>query len=236
MLTFAVIAFLSVPLIIFVVAKVQSDSAAQQADARAAMAIRARALETIDGFEPTLTYTGVPGGSALALDPTSNQFAIASFSAPPRVYRFDQLTAAEIVRDGQTVTTTKGKVDTIGAALATFLAGPVGGLLVGAKTSSTSESRTFTTKLSLKLYVNDLHMPVIEVAFLGSGFGWQDGGIHFDKAVAELDAWYSRFRTIIVGLDRQKDGGAPTFAFAASDPLPVANSEPKGWMARTFGV
>jgi hypothetical protein len=181
-----------------------------------------------------LTYAGVNGGYGLALDPTSNQFAVAIPGTAPRVYRFDQLISAEVKRDGETITTTKGKVDTSGAALGTLLAGPVGGLLVGAKTSSTSESRTFTTKLSVKLYVNDLHLPVMEIGFLGSGVGWQDGSVQFEKAVAELEAWYGRFRTIIVGLERQGSGAAPTFAFEKKAPRPTP--EQKGWMARTFSA
>jgi hypothetical protein len=214
-------------------AKLERVSGDRNAQGQAVERTKLESLLHIEGFAPAITYNGVNGGYGLGLDPVSNQFAIAIPGAAPRVYRFDQLVAAEVVRDGQTITTTKGKVDTRGAALGTLLAGPVGGLLVGAKTSSTSESRTITTALSLKLFVNDLHTPTIYISFLGSGLGWQDGGIHFHKAVEELDAWFGRFRTIIAGFERQGQGEPVSFSFAKTEPLPA--QEQKGFFARTFG-
>jgi hypothetical protein len=217
----------------FIAFKVAPAAEAARADAWALQDQKIRSLAQVEGFNPAIAYHGHPGANGLAIDPESDQFAVAIPGAPVRVYGFDQLVAAEVVRDGQTITTTKGKVDTRGAALGTLLAGPVGGLLVGAKTSSTSESRTITTTLSLKLFVNDLHTPTIYISFLGSGLGWQEGGIHFAKAVEELDAWYGRFRTIIAGFERQGHGEPASFSFAKTEPLPV--QQQKGFFARTFG-
>lgn len=93
-----------------------------------------------------------------------------------------------------------------GAAAATALVGPLG-LLVGAKTSSTVTTQTETTKLTLKLYVSDLHTPCFQIPFIagdGTAMGLAHGA-YLREAFKEIDAWYGRFRVIITRSSKNSD-------------------------------
>jgi hypothetical protein len=180
---------------------------------------KVKSLSVISGFSPTIVHEGVPGAYGLAIDPASEQLAIAIPGHPARLYHFSQLVAAEVVKDGETVTTTRGKVDTAGAAIATALIGPLG-MALGAKTSSTSRSTNEVSKLALKLFVNDLYSPCFEVPFLSVGVGSDSSSPWVVKAAKELDDWYGRFRTIIAGFDRQSASYDPEKAIRHMAPAP----------------
>lgn len=192
-------------------------------------AARANSLLQIEGFRPVLHDAGL----GLAIDPEGNRFAIATIDGKPRVYDFAQLFAVEVEKDGHTVTTTKGNVNTQGAVLATLLAGPVAGLVVGAKTSSQSQSKEVTTQLTLKLYVNDLHIPVIEILFFQ---GYSSGGIDLTNAAKNLDAWYGRFRVIVAGNQQQQSNHTAERVFFNQTSEPVEAPPQAGWWSRTFGA
>lgn len=197
--------------------------------ANEAHAIRLRSLHEVPGFEPAIIHDGT-----LALDPKSKQFAIAIPGSKPRVYQFSQLIAAEVERDGETVTTTNGEVSMKGAAIATALVGPLG-LMLGAKTSSTSYTASTVTKLSLQLYVNDLHAPCHEIYFFGGvGVGLPDDSQQVLDAGRELSAWYGRFRVILAMQERTGTIDRPLQAFAPTEPMPAPVQ--LGWLARTFGA
>ncbi|ATY30789.1 hypothetical protein [Sphingomonas psychrotolerans] len=198
-------------------------------EARASEAKKVASLSLIEGFKPAIVYEGAPANYGVAIDPGSSRFAIAIPGAKPRLYHFSQLVAAEVDRDGETITTTKGKIDTQGAAFGTLLAGPVGGLLAGAKTSSTSHSTTIITKLSLKLFVNDLHSPCFEILF-GGGIA---GSEPVNDAIRNLDDWYGRFRSIIA--DQQRQGPVGQKADVVQHDAPAPKPVQLGWAARTFG-
>ena len=196
-------------------------------------AAKAASLNSVEGFKPEIVYEGQRTSYGLAIDPTARKFAISIPGAKPRVYHYTQLVAAEVERDGTTVTTTKGKISTGGAALATLIAGPVGGLLAGAKTSSTSTTDE-TVTLTLKLYVDDIHTPCFCIPF-GSGFKDEFGPDKLLKnAIEAVDAWFGRFKTILVGLEGQRPSGTnpDAITYTAPAPTPVAI----GWAARTFSA
>lgn len=194
---------------------------------------KVRSMHAIEGFNPVLLYEGQQQGAAIALDPEARKFAIGLPDAPARVYEFEQLVAVEVVRDGETITTTKGRIDTQGAALGTLLAGPVGGLLAGAKTHSISTTETRTHALSLKLVLNDLHLPTVHVVFfLAGGPGRGENSFAIHEGRRELDAWFGRLQTIVVGIQRQSQGTGEAFQFEAS--APVARPAAQSWLNRTF--
>lgn len=192
--------------------------------------VEADTIYTVEGFTPALVYKALSGRYGLAIDPASNQFAIAIFGARPRLYHFGQLVAVEVVKDSEVVTTTKGKVHTGGAALATALIGPLG-LAVGAKTTSTSTSEATVSKLALKLYVNDLHTPCFEISFL-DGFPIKATWPQVQNAVKELDAWYGRFQAILTSIER--NGVPDGVATEHSGPAPAPVVLP--WRQRMFGA
>lgn len=211
---------------IIVLLVVASQNAAVNAEGQAA---KVRSLQQIDGFNPAIVYEGLPSAYGVALDPASSKLAIIIPSAKPRLYHFSQIVAAEVVQDDKTITTTQGKVDTKGAALATLLAGPVGGLMVGASTSSTSTSSTLVTKLAIKLFINDLHSPCFEIPF-SMGI---PGSLKAAEDLKLLDQWYGRFRAIIADQQWLDTAGTQSEAVQHTEAAPALPEQ--GWWGRTFG-
>jgi hypothetical protein len=189
------------------------------------------ALAKVEGFNPAIVYKGLPRRYGLAVDPASNQFAIAIYGSQPRLYHFGQLVAVEVVKDSDVITTTKGKVHTGSMALATALIGPLG-LAAGARTTSTSTSEATVSKLALKLYVNDLHTPCFEIAFLDFGVGLKPSNPMVQEAAKELDAWYGRFQSILVGIER--NGVPDGAAVEHNGPVPAPAVAP--WKQRVFSA
>jgi hypothetical protein len=184
-------------------------------------------LNEVEGFNPAVVYDGFVTSYGLAIDPESNQFAIAIPGHNARLYHFSQLIAAEVEKDSETITTTKGKVSMKGAAVAVELVGPLG-LLMGAKTSSTSRERVTLKSLNLKLYVNDLHTPCFDIPFLAAP------GFQTEAAIKKVDQWYGRFRTILAGIEREGFAEASMLAVKHSAPAPEPIVIP--WVARVFGA
>lgn len=186
-------------------------------------------LSRIKGFNPSLLLPGLHGNYGLAIDPSSKQFAVAIPGHHPRLYHYAQLVAAEIEKDGETIVSTKGNISATRAAVATALFGPVG-MVLGAKTSSTSTSETMVTKLALKLYVNDLYPPRFEVPFIYPGTGF--AGTDTSRAIASVDDWYGRFRAILMEAEREGASldRSKMIEHTTPAPLPVERS----WIARNF--
>ncbi|WP_126002115.1 hypothetical protein [Sphingomonas sp. ABOLE] len=219
--------------VIFGAVRLSAWSDGERAKIVAKHEAKMRSMHAIEGFNPELLYEGQQQGVALALDPEARKFAIGLPNAATRVYKFEQLIAVEVVRNGETITTTRGTIDTQGAALGTLLAGPVGGLLAGAKTHSVTTTETRTTALSLKLVLNDLHLPTAHVVFfLAGGPGRGENSFAMHEGLKALDEWYGRFKTILVNLERRVGAADREFEFVQTEPLP--EPEQKGWMARTF--
>lgn len=222
------VVILAIPLAML---KMSSDDGRKQVENRAE--IELARLNSIEGFNPPLHHGGVHA-YGIALDQQSEQFAITIPGYPPRLYHYTQLVAAEIVRDGVAVTTTKGKVDMAGAAVATALVGPLGAA-IGGKVSSTSTTRNTITKLSLKVFTNDPYSPCFEVPFFSSPTATAPTDRFVQSAAQSMDEWFGRLQTILLGLQRQGADGSSTAAITHSAVAPMPNPVQVPWAARVFG-
>lgn len=156
-----------------------------------------QAFASIPNFRPTLTESTGWIKTTIAIDPASNQFAIAAPSSPPRVFRFADLVAVEIVRDGRSVSKSNRGSQVAGAAVGAVLLGPAG-LLLGGLSGSKRNEETIK-RLVLKIYTNDLMNPVVEFPFLNSWGGVNANSFLVKDAARRADAWYGRFQAILHG-------------------------------------
>jgi hypothetical protein len=153
------------------------------------------ALASIPGFTAAVSFGGAYFGPGIALDPESNQFAIAKRGKPPEVYAFDQLIAVEALKNGGSIQKTNRGSQVAGAAVGGLLLGPVGLLLGGVTGSKRIEQKI--TRLSLKIFTDDLVSPVTEILFFDSPSGSQPGSFAVSIAARQLDEWHGRFQTIL---------------------------------------
>jgi len=156
------------------------------------------ALARLDDFTPVVSYTGKFGECGIALDVTRNKFAILNplAGAETKVFSFSDLIAVEVCKNGSSLQKTNRGSQVVGAALGAALLGPAG-LLLGGLTGSKRNIEKID-KLSLKVYTNDLVNPVYEVVFHNMS-GSKPDSLIVKSAMAELDAWHGRFKTILHG-------------------------------------
>ncbi|MCA1408239.1 hypothetical protein I6F26_29055 [Ensifer sp. IC3342] len=154
------------------------------------------ALAGLGDFTPSVTYTGVYGGAGIALDATRNKFAILNplMGTETKVFDFADLVAVEVCRDGSSLQKTNRGSHAVGAAVGAALLGPAG-LLLGGLTGSKRNIEKIN-KLSLKVYTNDLVAPVHEIVFHDVR-GSKPESFIVKTAMADLDAWHGRFKTIL---------------------------------------
>jgi len=153
------------------------------------------ALSNIDGFKPVVSYGGGLSKAGVAIDPTSNRFAIIHPGQPPKLFDFSQLVAVEVERNGSSITKTNRGSQVAGAAVGAVLLGPLGLLLGGVTGSKRNVEKV--RRISLKIYTNDLVKPVQEIIFFNDNAGAKPDGILVKQAATLLDEWYGRFRTIL---------------------------------------
>jgi hypothetical protein len=153
------------------------------------------ALASIPDFTAAVSFGGAYFGPGIALDPESNQFAIAKRGKPPEVYAFNQLIAVEALKNGGSIQKTNRGSQVAGAAVGGLLLGPVGLLLGGVTGSKWVEQKI--TRLSLKIFTDDLVSPVTEILFFDSPSGSQPGSFAVSVAARQLDEWHGRFQTIL---------------------------------------
>lgn len=156
---------------------------------------QATALAAIPDFNPVVIYGGGTSKAGIAIDPLINKFALIYSGEPARLFDFDQLIAAEVERNGDSVIQTDRGSQVVGATVGAFLLGPIG-LLLGGATGS-KRNITEIKRLSLKLYTNDILKPVHEIVFLDSSVGLKSDSLTVKKAALSLDEWYGRFRTVL---------------------------------------
>lgn len=156
---------------------------------------KSNAMASIPGFNAAVTFGGVSFGPGLALDPVTNRFAIAKSGKPPEIYGFDQLMAVEVLKDGGSVHKTNRGSQLAGAAMGGALLGPVGLLLGGVTGSRRVENNV--SRLSLKIFTDDLVSPVTEVCFFEHSGGMKADSIPVRVAMNQLDEWHGRFQTIL---------------------------------------
>lgn len=172
-----------------------------------------RLLKLLPDFDPAFRIDDQYNARAFVMDPASRRLAIGMPGKPIRVIGFDQLVAVEIERNGVSIERTNRGSQIVGAAVGGALLGPAGLLLGGLTGAKRQESSI--KRLVLKLTVNDLHDPVIDIVFLDT-----DAKVTMPPkkpinipAEQLLSEWYGRLRVI---LHAQKYGGEPT------DPAPAA--------------
>lgn len=167
-----------------------------QAHANAEAAKRnSAALTTIPNFSAALHYAGGTNKRGVAIDPSTNQFAITRLNQPPAVFSFDELVGAEVERNGSAIQKTNRGSQVAGAAVGGLLLGPVGLLLGGLSGSSRTIEKV--KKLSLKIYTNDFEAPVSEIVFFEDSEGQKPDSILVTSPAQQLDEWYARFQTIL---------------------------------------
>ena len=156
-------------------------------------------IET-EGFHPALNYENGATGSGIAID-VDNKKIVVIDSVYGKIARteipFASLIAAEVVRDGDSITKTNRGSPVLGAVVGGVLLGPAG-LLLGGLTGS-KRTRERVERLTLRLTTNNLVEPVHEVVFLNHRT--QVRSIVFQSVSKELEAWYGRMRTILEASD-----------------------------------
>lgn len=158
-------------------------------------------LKAIPDFTPAVSYKSSICKNAIAIDIEREKIAVLlnpmklkQLEVRPSVYGFSDLIAVELVRDGASVIKTQRGSQLAGAAAGGLLLGPAG-LIVGGLSGSKRQASKIE-KLSIKLYTNDLMMPVQELFFLDfPGTGADPKQIQ--PILRDLDQWYGRLRVIV---------------------------------------
>jgi len=154
-------------------------------------------IAALPNFRPALRFERRDSGSALLLDPDSEQFGLVGPRRAVRVYGFGQLVAVEIERNGVALEKANRGSAMLGAAVGGALLGPVG-LLLGGLTGSKRKVE-LVKRLALRLYTNDLHAPFVEAVFFEHKSGLKPADAEVRKAAVQLEEWYGRFLTILNG-------------------------------------
>lgn len=152
-------------------------------------------LKSIPGFDAVVAFGGDASSAGVALDPITNRFALVKTGKPPEIYNFDQLMAVEVLRNGGSIQKTNRGSQIAGAAVGGVLLGPAGLLLGGLTGSKRADDRV--SRLSLKIFTDDLISPVTEVCFFQNPNGMSANGIPVRVAMNQLDEWHGRFQTIL---------------------------------------
>lgn len=176
----------------------------------AASAALSDRLKAIPDFSAEISYTPPAFKNAIALDLEREKIAVLidplrlrQLEWKPVVYSFSDLIAVEVIKDGSSVIKTQRGSQLAGAAIGGVLLGPAGLLVGGLSGGKTQQNKI--EKLALKLYTNDLTMPVQEILFWNSpGVGVDPNQPGIQDAAKQLDQWYGRLRAIIEKQQRSK--------------------------------
>lgn len=151
-------------------------------------------LNKINGFSPAVSYSCGFTRSKIAVDPSSSRFAVLN-NDRLILFGFEQVVSVEILKNGYSLIRTDRNSQFSGAVIGAALLGPVGFLLGGMTGKKVTTEKI--SKLSLKIYTNDLHNPFIEVVFFDKKPGFNPRSPKIDRASQDLDAWYGRFQAIL---------------------------------------
>lgn len=158
-------------------------------------------IRGIEDFSADIVFKSGSCDNAIAIDKQNKMIAVVldavkthSKAYHPIVYPFNDLIAVEIVKNDMSITKTNRGSQAAGAAIGGALLGPAGLLLGGLSGSKRHESKI--TNLSLKLYTNDLDLPVHQIYFFDGGTNGVDAS-SIEAIVSVMDQWYGRLRAII---------------------------------------
>lgn len=160
-------------------------------------------LEGLDNFTPSICEMLPSSKQAIALDIERRKIALVNttFSSPYSiVIPFDDLIAAEVVRDDTSIHKTNRGGQMAGAAVGGILLGPAG-LIVGGLSGSRREEHKIR-KIALRIYTRDLVRPVHEVVFFNGGSAGMDVSLA-EYSIRFADEWYGRMRSILDGRGSQ---------------------------------
>lgn len=177
-------------------------------------------FSSLPEFTPTTTYISALSRNGISIDIERRKFAIARTGAnalaqakreveamgsgpnkieeiqnrmKPIVIGFDDIVAAELIRDNTTVHKTNRGSQLAGAAVGGVLLGPVGLIVGGLSGSQRHESKI--ERLTLRIYTTDLIYPVHDMTFV-----YAPGGLDAHKLnemIQSAELWYGRLRSIL---------------------------------------
>jgi hypothetical protein len=153
-------------------------------------------MASIPDFSATANFLSPSATYALAIDVMTERLAICTPEQGIIVIPFSKVLAAEIDVASYDITTTKGKVNMGGAAVATALVGPIG-LGVGATTSSVARSASYVTNVSIRIFTDNIDSPVITVPFYEFGAALPEKHEFVVQAKREAEVWDGRLRALI---------------------------------------
>lgn len=152
-------------------------------------------LQAIDGFTPqkyvikTGFKTTIPKG--VAIDGGSKQMALIHGDSI-RVLPFASLIEVEVIAEGKTVTKTSRSNQALGVAVGAVLGGGVGALIGGL--SAKTETKQNVKNVFLKLLVDDLEMPELQIEFVEMD---NTGATPVSVATKEAQEWHNLLRVVL---------------------------------------
>lgn len=193
---FVCLAVVTAPVWVFLIAR-RSEKRQQKAVVQMQEQTEAAVIAAVPDFSPQIRYEQDNGLLTLFLDPDSSQFAVARIDGSVRAFHFSQLVDVQIERNGSALELTNRGSQMVGAAVGGAVFGIAGAIIGGLSGSKRHIERI--KRLSLKVYTNDPHEPVIDIVFFEDPQGLDADGPMLPYISEELEQWYGRFLTIKAG-------------------------------------
>jgi hypothetical protein len=145
-------------------------------------------LSQIPAFNPSHQILGADRKTGIAIDAKSQTLGLVTQGKLPRVLKFSDLIACELMEDGDTVTRTSRASQAAGMAVGGLLLGGVGAVVGGL--SGSTRSSTQVRRIDLQLTLDDLNAPNFAINFY-------NGMSPLNSARESAREWYSRMRVIL---------------------------------------
>jgi hypothetical protein len=158
-----------------------------------------KSIAAVPGFRATQQFVGVDNKTAISLDEAGKRVCFVAFGSPPstRVVPYKNVLRADILEDGETITSTSRTSQAGGALLGGVLLGPLG-LLAGALTAGKTSS-TKVNRLDLKVVISDTGQPIHVISFLAGPKEKSDA--FYKSAEREIRTWHGRVLALIEQAD-----------------------------------
>lgn len=165
----------------------------ERANARASDQ-NSKALSTLLEFTSEIEWVGGLNEDAVAMDGTRRLLALSKQGQKPTVISFDQLSRAQIVRNGEVVGGTDLSNSTAGAAAGAALGGALfGGVgLIAGMLAGAQRGFKKTRRLSLRIGTRDIRSPIVEIVFLDHAKGLERSDPVLLERATVLDEWCAR--------------------------------------------